>query len=140
MKKIYCLATLLMCLSLSACFTMMSPEGRDSQLAMKAKPSATLIIHRAGSVWGSARTTPIYVNGKFIGRLATGATLDYKVKPGKVIVETSKVTVALSDKYNKKIQFNALAGKKYNIEVTVPAQIDLLGPVTDLAFNLELKS
>lgn len=138
MKRLAFIVLAVCSLVLSGCVSM-SRSAMDDQARLKGKPTATIKIYRP-SMMGFARTTPIYVNGTYIGRLGSGKTLTYRVKPGQVVIETSKVTARISSSNHTSVRLNARAGKTYNIEVTIPMQIDVLGPITDLVYELRLVS
>lgn len=139
MKKFNLLIVVFACFMFSGCVVLTSKDAVNDEAALQGTPTATLKISRPG-IFGFARTTPIYINGKYIARIGGGKTLVYHVKPGNLHIETSKFTLSLSNPVHKSLQFNARSGKTYEIEVTIPAQIDLLGPVTDLKYDLRLKS
>src|SRR3990167_9703621 len=88
--------------------------------------SATIHVKRASSLWGVALRAPVYVNNQYVGKIASGDEIEWKVKPGRVTVSTSSGVANINgERQNFNIvKFNAQSGKTYNISLSVPYQVE----------------
>lgn len=124
---------------LTACMTTQSINGREEQMALSGHSYTTLKFQRPASVYGAAITAPVYVNSVFVGRVGTGGNLVYRVKPGNVVISTSKgVGSIVFKKATNTLKVNAQQGKTYVIEIKPVFQLGILAPITDSAFNIKL--
>jgi len=103
--------------------------------------SATLHIKRPSSFYGVAIRAPIYVNDRYIGKIASGDEIEWKVKPGHVTVTTSSGVANINGERQNfnRINLDAKAGKTYNISVSMPAQLEFGLPMQENAGAFELR-
>lgn len=109
--------------------------------ARSAENSVRIQINRPSALFGAALRAPIYINGRYIGRLANGGQLNWTVEAGPVTVASSEGTAVIARRagWSHQVSFQAQKGKSYYIQVTNPYQVQFAAPFFgEAAFAVQL--
>lgn len=115
MKKMPLL--LLLCLGF-----LLSAFRRDTIRVEPVDDFATIYIYRGGQFFAASINYSIYVNGQKICKLSNNKYIEYKAKPGKLMLTAQRGGIEVF-KRETELELDAEAGKKYYVKGEVKSSI-----------------
>lgn len=113
----------LLSLLILLCFGVLTSAFRtDSAENRSTDDVATIYIYRGGQFFASAINYSIYVNGEKICKLSNNKYIEYKAKPGKIVLTAQRGGLEVF-KRETELELDTEAGKKYYVKGEVKSSI-----------------